>query len=80
MAQRTRLRWRCRRGMLELDLLLQGFLERGFEALDESGRAAFERLLRLSDQTLFDLFFSATQAKEEALQDVIERIRHAAAP
>ncbi|HEY5720309.1 MAG TPA: succinate dehydrogenase assembly factor 2 [Gammaproteobacteria bacterium] len=49
---RSRLAWSCRRGMLELDLLLMAFLEHGYDALDEPGRATFERLLETGDQQL----------------------------
>lgn len=74
----SRLAWQCRRGMLELDLLLQGFLENGYEQLDESGRDAFERLLKTQDQTLFEYFMQNKLPKERDLINVIEQIRHAA--
>lgn len=51
---RERLRWRCRRGLLELDILLGRFLEREFDVLTEDERDAFARLLETPDQTLFE--------------------------
>jgi len=74
----SRLRWRCRRGMLELDLLLQGFLEHGFSALDEQGQCTFLRILELPDQTLHDYLMGNKEIRETEFIDVIERIRHAA--
>ena len=50
-----RLRWRCRRGMLELDLVLNAFLERHLEELDASRIETLKRLLELPDPELFDL-------------------------
>lgn len=50
--QRARLRWRCRRGTKELDLLLERFLEGGVEDLDETRLASLEALLRSPDQDL----------------------------
>ena len=50
-----RLRWRCRRGMLELDLVLTAFLERHLEELDASRIETLKRLLELPDPELFDL-------------------------
>lgn len=47
-----RLRWRCRRGLLELDLTLQNFLERGYRDLMPAEQEAFEKLLATSDDTL----------------------------
>jgi antitoxin CptB len=52
---RERLRWRCRRGLLELDLVLQAFLDRHFDGLDAAGLEAFKSLLARSDPDLLDL-------------------------
>jgi antitoxin CptB len=78
MAVDSRLAWQCRRGMLELDLLLQGFLENGYEQLDEPGREAFERLLKEQDQKLFEYFMENKPPKDRELIDVITQIRRAA--
>lgn len=48
----ARLRWQCRRGMLELDELLLAFVEQDYESLGEQQRDAFEALLRESDLDL----------------------------
>ena len=49
-----RVRWRCRRGLLELDLILQGFVERHWERLDGKQRELFNELLDLPDNDLLD--------------------------
>ena len=36
MSELARLRWKCRRGMLELDLLLRDFLDSGYQDLDDA--------------------------------------------
>lgn len=74
----SRIRWRCRRGMLELDLLLQGFVDKGFEQLDETGKTLFIRLLELPDQTLYEYLMGQPADREREFDDVIERIRHTA--
>lgn len=74
----SRLAWQCRRGMLELDLLLRGFLDNGYAQLDESGRDAFEKLLKTQDQTLFEYFMQNKLPKDRDLIDVITQIRRAA--
>ncbi|MGE5155424.1 MAG: succinate dehydrogenase assembly factor 2, partial [Bdellovibrio bacteriovorus] len=51
-----RLRWQCRRGMLELDHLLLRFLDLGYPNLDPVGRGDFVTLLRHQDQDLSDWF------------------------
>lgn len=70
-----RLHWRCRRGMLELDLLLQGFLEQGHGRLSPEELTAFERLLQLSDQELFDCLITGQRPRDKVLDHVVERIR-----
>ena len=44
-----RLRWRCRRGLLELDLLFEAFLEKRYSELPDSDKQAFVRLLEYQD-------------------------------
>ncbi len=78
MSEMARLRWRCRRGMLELDLLLQGFLERGYAQLDAAQQELFARLLELQDQTLQEYLLGTAEIEQREFVDVIERIRHAA--
>jgi len=48
----NRLKWQCRRGMLELDVLLRGFLERAWPSMDDDARQAFRRLLEYPDHRL----------------------------
>jgi succinate dehydrogenase flavin-adding protein (antitoxin of CptAB toxin-antitoxin module) len=55
MAEFDRIRWRCRRGLLELDLVLQRFLERRFEGLDPNDRRLFDELLDAPDNDLLDM-------------------------
>jgi antitoxin CptB len=48
-----RLRWQCRRGLLELDLQFTRFLEQHYSTLNAVEQGAFQRLLEQPDQTLF---------------------------
>ena len=59
---RERIRWRCRRGLLELDLMLNAFLERHFERLDDADLDVFAHLLTRTDPDLFDLIMSRQDA------------------
>lgn len=47
-----RLLWRCRRGMRELDVLVEGYYRNRYEHLESSGQADFRRLLDQSDPEL----------------------------
>jgi len=50
----ARLRWRCRRGMLELDLVLAAFLAQGYAQLNDTQKQQFDRLLNETDPNLYD--------------------------
>ncbi len=47
-----RLNWAIRRGMLELDLILEGFVKRNYDNLSEGDKTAFENLLLCEDNNL----------------------------
>jgi antitoxin CptB len=68
----ARLRWRCRRGMLENDLLLTRFLDRRGAALSEADVAALDRLLDLPDGELWDVLCGRTSAAPELQPLVLE--------
>lgn len=50
-----RMRWRCRRGLLELDIVLERFIAQYFAQLDDAQQTAFDTLLDLSDAELWEL-------------------------
>lgn len=72
--QRARLRWRCRRGMLELDLLLTRFVEQHYETLEPAERIAFDRLLETPDPMLF-AYLQGTEVPAPELQHIVARVR-----
>lgn len=76
----ARLKWQCRRGMLELDLALEAFVRRDYAGLSAAQQRTFKKLLECPDQLLFDYLFGATAPIDKDVADVIERIRSAAAP
>ncbi|MDO8414432.1 MAG: succinate dehydrogenase assembly factor 2 [Gallionellaceae bacterium] len=54
-ASMQRMRWRCRRGLLELDIVLGRFIEQHYAHLDEAQRLAFDTLLDMPDTALWDM-------------------------
>jgi antitoxin CptB len=72
--ERSRTRWRCRRGLLELDLFLQQFLERDFPHLTKRELAALARLLELPDPELLDYCNGAAQPNDPELQALVDKI------
>ncbi|HQU16543.1 MAG: hypothetical protein B7Z66_06635 [Chromatiales bacterium 21-64-14] len=75
----ARLRWSCRRGMRELDLLLLGFLEHGYQAQPAPMQGAFQRLLRYPDPVLLEWLLGRGEPREPELAHVIAEIRRTAA-
>jgi antitoxin CptB len=78
--EQSRLRWQCRRGMLELDTLLGDFMDDHYSGLDEQQKAVFKEVLELPDQILFDYFFGNGKSIDKDVNNVIERIRCAITP
>jgi antitoxin CptB len=76
----AKLRWQCRRGMLELDLLLNRFLDSGFKRLDQQARVDFVRLLGYQDQIIYDWLMGQSVPAEAALRRLVAQIREAMRP
>ncbi len=74
-AQRKRLRWRCRRGVRELDILLSGFLDRRFAAADATVQASFAALLDCQDPDVVDWLTGRRDDWPEACAAVIPLLR-----
>lgn len=75
MSDHNRLHWQCRRGMLELDTLLQGFLETQYDVLPEHEKKIFQNILSYPDQLLFDYLMGKVKPIDKDVAYVIERIR-----
>ena len=74
--ERERIRWHCRRGMLELDLVLSAFLGRHFDGLDAPGMEAFKSLLARTDPDLLDLVMGHDEAGTPGERSVLALIRN----
>ena len=77
MALDKRIRWRCRRGMRETDLMLERFLRTAGEALDDDARTSLERLLERPDREILDWLTGRTPAPDAAIAELVGRIRAA---
>jgi antitoxin CptB len=72
----SRVRWRCRRGMLENDLVLARFLAERGASLTEDDAAMLDRLLDLPDNELWDLIARRTEPADPALAPLLEVLRN----
>ena len=74
----NRLRWNCRRGLLENDLVLEKFLERHAGSLEGEHLAAFRTLLDLDDNALWALLSGRSDkpsGSSPAFADVLAMLR-----
>ena len=74
---RDRIRWHCRRGMLELDLVLNRFLDRHYAALGPDKVGAFAALLERTDPELLDLIMGHLEAQAPDERAVLALLRAA---
>jgi antitoxin CptB len=73
LAEAGRLRWRCRRGMKELDILLTRYLDERYGAAPAEEQEAFRHLLESQDPLIF-AYFLGQERPPEHLVDLIQRI------
>lgn len=71
-----RLRWRSRRGLLELDVVLKNFLDRSYPGLTTTEQETFEKLLALPDETLLAYVQGNQNPPEKELMQLVEKIRN----
>ncbi len=73
--EQERLRWRSRRGLLEMDLILQRFLDQHLTRLSEIEVRAYDALLQLPDNDFLDLAMGRRGPDDVELLPVLEKIR-----
>ena len=71
----NRVRWRCHRGMLEIDLLLLPFCDQQFAQLAEQDKQDFEALLENTDPELFAWLMGHERPDDERMQTIVDKIR-----
>lgn len=75
----SELKWRCRRGMLELDILLNTYLDRNYNTMSGEQGVLFSRMLDYPDQVLFDLLLGNMQSSDQNIDRLVTDIRRAQA-
>lgn len=71
----SKLKWRCRRGMLELDLLLNTFVDIEYNDLGDKDAESFSILLDYPDQVLLDLLLGKKESSDVLISDLVTRIQ-----
>ncbi|TGD74654.1 succinate dehydrogenase assembly factor 2 family protein [Mangrovimicrobium sediminis] len=70
----NRMRWAARRGMLELDLVLEPFVRDRYRDLGEDDRASFRRLMESEDQDLFAWFLGRQLPDDQELAAIVKTV------
>ncbi|MDR8524789.1 MULTISPECIES: FAD assembly factor SdhE [Shewanella] len=70
-----RVKWACRRGMLELDVLFQPFVEEHYESMSLQDKLIFTRLLECEDPELFAWFMGHEVCQDPDFAEMIIRVR-----
>ena len=72
-----RIKWHCRRGLLELDLLLQRFVARNLDTLSDAQTQVFKELLAYEDNDLLDMVMGRAEPVNGDLSAVLALMRAA---
>ena len=78
MSDISRLRWLCRRGMKELDVLMTGYLDKFYQQSSDSDKNSFKFLLDKPDPELNDLLLGRQVSQDKNIQNLIRVIRNMA--
>ena len=70
----SKLRWRCRRGLLENDLFVERFFATHGDALTEDHARGLGALMELADNDLLDLLLARTEPEGELLRDDVVQV------
>lgn len=75
MKELERARWRCRRGLLELDIVLLSFMDKHYSQLNAVELQQFEELLSMSDNELWDLIAGKKKNMNDKIQHVLRLLQ-----
>jgi antitoxin CptB len=76
MSELDRVRWHCRRGMLELDLMLQRFLDAHLASLSPDEMERFKEVLDLQDGDLWQILSGREEIDDPRLEAIVLMIRN----
>ncbi len=75
LAEQRRLAWRCKRGMLELDIVLARFIEGGFDEMTADDLQAFDALLGFPDREFWRLIQTPSAHSDVNMQRILNKIK-----
>jgi antitoxin CptB len=76
MGEESRLRWLCRRGMKELDVVMTAYLESQYAGASEAEKNGFKTLLEMPDPDLYALLLGRQTSPDHSIERVARSIRN----
>ena len=76
MSEMSRLRWLCRRGMKELDVVLVRYLDHGYLSASNAEQAQFRALLELPDPDLYNLLLGRDAVSDPERSRLLQELRN----
>jgi len=69
-----KLRWRCRRGVRELDVLMTHFIDQSYANLSDQEKNAFNKLLEVQDPIIMDWVFGRGASPDKDVQLIVLKL------
>jgi len=76
MSEYSKLLWRCRRGVKELDVVFTRFVDSSYKQLNETEKQAFSRLIDLEDPEILAYMLGQEIPKEMDIAEIVDKIKH----
>jgi len=74
MSEKSKLLWRCRRGVKELDVLFTRFVESSYDNLADEEKQAFNRLLEIEDPVILGFMLYGDKPDDPAVASIVEKV------
>jgi len=74
MTVKSKLLWRCRRGVKELDVLFTKFVESTYDGLTDAEKQAFDKLLDLEDPDILGFMLYSQKPADSDVASIVEKI------
>lgn len=72
----SKLRWQCRRGVKELDVVFSEYLQNHYANSNKGLKTAFEELLQLEDPMLLALLYGESNSADQQIQLVVDKLKN----
>ena len=73
--KKSRILWRCRRGIKEMDIVLQDFIKNSYDELNNENKSAFSKLLEEQDLDILNWVLGKDKPEDKTLIENIKKIR-----